>query len=57
MSVCISSHGEFSEHTLPKTSRYVCSLCSVFDEDAALARIAELESFVDQVRALLGGVG
>lgn len=45
MSVCVSSHGEYSAHEPgEETARFVCQLCRVFDEDAALARIAELEA-------------
>lgn len=46
MSACVSPRGEYSEHTLGSTGeeRFVCQVCGVFDEDAALARIAELEA-------------
>lgn len=45
MSTCISRHGEFSEHVLGRDAdRFTCQWCFVFDEDAALQRIAELEA-------------
>lgn len=45
MSVCVSRHGEYSshEHGSSGDSRFVCQLCGVFDEEAALRRIVELE--------------
>lgn len=46
MSTCISSHGEFSEHELGSTGlaaeRFVCSLCHVLDEAAALDEVDRL---------------
>lgn len=46
MSACISSHGEYSEHEHGDEgrARFVCQLCGVFDEEAALQRIADLEN-------------
>lgn len=45
MSTCISSRGEYSEHTHGPAgrARFVCQVCGVFDEEAALRRIGELE--------------
>lgn len=42
MSVCISKHGEFGSHE-HTADPLVCDLCSVFDEDGARRRIAQLE--------------
>lgn len=41
MSKCISVSGEYSEHE--SDENFGCRLCFAFDEDAALARIRELE--------------
>lgn len=45
MSKCVSSDGEYSEH-VPGAGpeRFHCQRCFVFDEDAALDRIAKLEA-------------
>lgn len=42
MSTCISREGEYSDHELAEN--FTCSRCFAFDEDAALARITELEA-------------
>lgn len=42
MSTCISSHGEYSDH-IPDDS-YVCTRCSVLDEDAMLTELKRLRS-------------
>jgi len=51
MSKCISGEGEYSDHELAEQPRFVCARCFVFDEDAALARVRELEATVEKVRA------
>ena len=49
MSKCISRHGEYSEHEPGEgAQRFVCQLCHVFDEDAALAHIDKLQAAYDQ---------
>lgn len=48
MSSCISSHGEYSDHQ--SDAGYCCQRCFAFDEDAALARIRELEAEVAGIK-------
>lgn len=49
MSKCISSLGEYSEHTMD-ASGYTCTSCGVDDVDGMRARIAELETESRNVR-------
>ncbi len=51
MSVCISRHGEFSEHELDAT--FTCRLCHVVDHDALRAERDALAATVRRVRALV----
>lgn len=46
MSACISSHGEFSSHVFDDKDPLTCTLCHVFDEEEARARLVELEARV-----------
>ena len=51
MSKCISRNGEFSDHELGEgTHEFTCSRCWAFDEDAAIATVAELRATIDRVR-------
>ena len=62
VSTCISSHGEYSDHTFPDSpdaERFVCTRRFVFDEDAAMealdraeAKLAASEARLAAVRAL-----
>lgn len=45
MSACISSHGEYSEHTVTSTP-FTCDWCGVFEQDAAVAEIRRLKADV-----------
>lgn len=40
MSKCISTHGEYSDHT-PGDEEFVCGFCFVLDEDAIRAELAK----------------
>lgn len=42
MSTCISEHGEYGSHTLD--ADYVCTRCSVLDEDALIAELRALRA-------------
>lgn len=53
MSKCISRNGEFSDHELGEgTHEFTCSRCWAFDEDAAIATVAELRATVERCKAL-----
>lgn len=54
MSTCISLQGEFSSHApgAEGGDRFICQACGVFDEEAALKRIAELEAALKPKRAV-----
>ncbi len=55
MSKCISSEGEYSDHELSEQPRFLCARCFAFDEDAAIARVRELEATVERVREVVSG--
>ncbi len=46
MSTCISTHGEYSEHT-PENGTFVCGRCGVEDWPEAMAHIARLTERLD----------
>ena len=57
MSRCISSHGEYGEHTLPTPEaagladdRFVCTRCFAFDEDAAMEALHKAEAIAEAAR-------
>lgn len=57
MSRCISSHGEYSEHTLPDPKaarmaddRFVCTRCFAFDEDAVMDALRKAEAIAEAAR-------
>ena len=57
MSRCISSHGEYSEHTFlpsgPATrgeDRFTCTLCGDFDEWAAVEALLAAEAIAEAAR-------
>ena len=56
MSRCISSHGEYSEHTFPTPEsargedRFTCTLCGVFDEWVALDALRTAEAIAEAAR-------
>ena len=57
MSRCISSHGEYSEHTfLPSgpaargEDRFTCALCGDFDEWAAVEALLAAEAIAEAAR-------
>ena len=57
MSRCISSHGEYSEHTFPHPKaaargedRFTCTLCGDFDESAAMGALRTAEAIAEAAR-------
>ena len=57
MSRCISSHGEYSEHTFlrPESTpraedRFTCALCGDFDEWAAVEALLAAEAIAEAAR-------
>ena len=57
MSRCISSRGEYSEHTFPHPKaaargedRFTCTLCGVFDEGEALDALRTAEAIAEAAR-------
>lgn len=62
MSACVSSHGEYSAHDPYGPNDlagppFECAKCHLFDEDAALRRIAELEDAAgEHVQAIVSAV-
>ncbi len=54
MSRCISSRGEYSEHTFSKSAggedRFTCTLCGVFDEWEALDALRTAEAIAQAAR-------
>lgn len=57
MSKCISRHGEYSEHEFGGDApEFTCNLCSVFDEDAALAEVAKLRQWKAEASPVILGL-
>jgi len=54
VSACVSPAGEYSDHQYGTAGdeRYVCQRCWTFAEDAALARITDLETRLTQIADL-----
>ena len=57
MSACISSRGEYSEHTFPHPKaaargedRFTCTLCGDFDESAAMEALLAAEAIAEAAR-------
>ena len=57
MSRCISSRGEYSEHTFPHPKaaargedRFTCTLCGDFDESAAMGALRTAEAIAEAAR-------
>ena len=57
MSACISSRGEYSEHTFPHPKaaargedRFTCTLCGDFDESAAMGALRTAEAIAEAAR-------
>lgn len=63
MSRCISSHGEYGEHTFPTPEsargedRFTCTLCGVFDEWEALDALRTAEAIAQAAREYVAAVG
>ena len=63
MSRCISSRGEYSEHTFPPPKsargedRFVCALCGDFDEWAAVEALLAAEAIAEKAREYRDIVG
>ncbi|WP_460791376.1 hypothetical protein [Nocardioides maradonensis] len=51
MSTCISREGEYGEHVLGEgAERFTCTRCYVFDENAAMAALAQAEKERDEAQ-------